>query len=200
MGRACTVATLTIAGLGLYLSARCRFVEIQNMHAKMLCSKSAVFLAGVALWPALCVASVCELESMSSLVLVTFLLVLGYLTLEVGSLKDYSGSFDALEGSTNLFFERSTQIVTVSFAVGTLLVSQKDIELSRRLGPVVFLSLLFAILPSLAVGQTARRRVITNPELGAVQRLSASFAIGLLCMTLAVSVEHMTASGQLHKW
>lgn len=196
MGRACTVTSLTIAGLGLYASARVRCGTIHNKYAKMLCGKSAVFLGGAALWPALCVAAIGDFDSMPTLVLVAFLLVLCYLTLEVGALNDYAGSFDALEGSTELFFERSTQIATIAFALGTLLVSQKDVELARRLGPVVLLSLFFAILPSLAVGQTARRRMSTHPELGAVQRLSVSFAAGLLCMTLAVSVEYIRAKGQ----
>lgn len=169
---------------------------MRDKHAKLLCGKSAVFLGGTALWPALCVATVGEFENMAPLVLLAFLLVLGYLTLEVGALKEYSGSLHDLEGSTELFFERSTQIGTVAFALGTLLVSQKDPELARRLGPLVFLALLFAVIPSLAVGQTARRRMTSNPELGAAQRLSASFAAGLLCMALALSVEYIRTTGR----
>lgn len=195
MGRACTAIALAIAGLGLYASARSRWDSIKDDRVRLLCGKSAVFLGGTALWSALCVAAVGLFEDMHLLVLVSFLLVLGYLTLEVGTLRGYTGSLEALEGSPDIFFERSTQIATVAFALGTLLVSQKDTELARRLGPVVFLALLFAVVPSLAVGQTARRRMATNPELGAVQRLAVSFAAGLLCVALALSVEHI----RIHK-
>lgn len=198
MTRACAAVGLTVIGVVLYWTIRRQYSrdQVRNKVARTLCAKSAVFLAGTVLWVALCVATLGELHKLPCLVLLAFLLVLAYLTMEVGSLQDYVGSLETLEGTPETFFERSTQVATVAFALGTLLVSQKDAKLARLLGPLVFLSLMFAVIPSLAVGQTVRRKMITNPEMGACQRLSVSFAAGLLCVALALSVEHLRAEGQ----
>ena len=184
---------VTAASLAASAGVRCRGVS--QKRAQRVCAKTCVFLAGVVLWPALFVLVVGGPGERRPLVLLAFFVVLGYLGLELKAPYGYAGSVEALEGSAELFFERGTQVTTVAFALGTLLVSQKDAELARLVAPLVFLALFFAVIPSLAVGQTARRHLNSSPALGAVQRLALSFAAGLLCVSLAVCIDHIRVNG-----
>jgi hypothetical protein len=186
---------LLIAGASLAVSAAVRCKGVKHQRAQKLCAKTCVFLAGIVLWPALFVLVVGGTQETRPLVLLAFFIVLGYLGLELKAPYGYAGSVEGLDGSAELFFERGTQVTTVAFALGTLLVSQKDAELARTVAPLVFLALFFAIIPSLAVGQTARRHLDTSPALGAVQRLALSFAAGLLCVSMAVCIDHIRING-----
>jgi nitrate reductase NapE component len=186
---------LLIAAVSLAVSAAVRCKGVKHQRARRLCAKTCVFLAGIVLWPALFVLVVGGTQETRPLVLLAFFIVLGYLGLELRAPYGYAGSVEGLDGSAEFFFERGTQVTTVAFALGTLLVSQKDAELARIVAPLVFLALFFAIIPSLAVGQTARRHLNTSPVLGAVQRLALSFAAGLLCVSMAVCIDHIRVNG-----
>jgi len=186
---------LATAAASLAASAAVRCNGIKHKRVQRLCAKTCVFLAGVVLWPALFVLVAGGAGERRPLVLVAFFVVLGYLGLELRPPYGYAGSVEGLDGTAELFFERGTQVTTVAFALGTLLLSQKDAALARLVGPLVFLALFFAVIPSLAVGQTARRHLNTSPALGAVQRLALSFAAGLLCVSLAVCIDHIRISG-----
>lgn len=131
---------------------------------------------------------------MSPIVASSFILVLINLSLELKPPRGYIGPMETLDGSTELLFERGTQITTVAFALGTLLVSQKDSGLAKTVAPLVFLALFFSVIPSLAVGQTARRHVVTSPSHASSQRLALSLAAGLLCVSLAICIERLCTS------
>lgn len=182
---------LVVAAVSLATSAWVRCRHVVHKRARRLCTKTCVFLAGVLLWPALFVLVGGGLDERRPLVLLAFFVVLGYIGLELRAPYGYTGSVEGIDGSSEIFFERGTQVTTVAFALGTLLVSQKDAELARLVAPLVFLALFFAVIPSLAVGQTARRHFNSNPALGSVQRLTLSFAAGLLCVSLAVCIDHI---------
>ena len=189
--RATLALVLGVAAAALFLSASLRCRAVEDPRVRRLCAKTSVFLGGLGLWSALFVLLLGGFSASRPFAGVAFLLVLVYLGLELKSPREYTGGLGAAEGSVDLFFERGTQVTTAAFALGTLLMSQRDPELARLVAPLVFLALFFAVLPSLAVGQTARRHAAGAPFLSAAQRLALSFAAGLLCLSLAVCLDHV---------
>lgn len=186
---------LVVAAAALYGSAWVRCCDAKHKESKRMGRKTCVFLAGLLLWPALFVVITRSFSTESPAVLMTYLIVLGYIGFELQAPFGYAGALEALDGTPEAFFERGTQVTTVAFALGTLLVSQKDAALARNVAPIVFLALFFAAVPSLAVGQTARRNFTLNPTVGAVQRIMLSFAAGLLCLALASCMDYIRKSG-----
>lgn len=188
--------SLLVAAVSLSMSAWVRCRDVKQKRVQRLCAKTCVYLAGLLLWPALFVIILGGVTTdHSSLIIVAFFVVLGYIGMELKAPYGYAGSVEGIDGPPETFFERGTQIITVAFALGTLLVSQKDAVLARKVAPLVFLALFFAVIPSLAVGQTARRHLTSSPTLGAAQRLVLSFAAGLLCLSLAVCIDHIRVNG-----
>lgn len=185
--------SLVVAAGALSASGYVRCRGIKHKYAQRLAWKSCVFLAGMALWIALFVAMLGDIDKATErpLVVLAFFVVLLYIGIELRAPYGYSGALENIDGTAEMFFERGTQVTTVAFALGTLLVSQKDANLARQVAPIVFLALFFAVAPALAVGQTARRNLATNPVMGGVQRLSLSFAAGLLCISLALCMDHL---------
>lgn len=115
--------------------------------------------------------------------------VLYYISLEVLVFPGYTGPYSELEGGkAEMPSERSLRLATVAFALGTLLVSQKDTELASRVGGLVFVGLLFSVLPSLATGPSAQRKVQTEPFFASVQRVCLTLGAGVIALALAVCV------------
>jgi hypothetical protein len=188
---ACAFAVLSVV---LFVAAHVRCKKIKNPKAQQISGKVCVFLGGIALWPALFVLAVGGPGDISPIVASSFVLVLLFLSLELKAPQGFCGTLSELQGSSELLFERGTQITTVAFALGTLLLSQKEGSLAKAVAPLVFLALFFSVIPSLAVGQTARQYMGSNPIPAAAQRLSLSLAAGLLCVSLAVCLERLRGS------
>jgi hypothetical protein len=191
--RSCAVAALLVLAIALFCTIKVHGLGGERARracrvTKQLRSKAAVFLAGVALWPALFLLTVDETR-IGVGVSIAFLVVMVYLVMELQPPKNYSGKLDGLDGPAEIVLDRGAQITAGAFALGTLLLSQKDTNLARLVAPLLFLALFLALAPSLAVGQTARRHLTTAPFLSAVQKLSVSFSGGLLCVALAMCLD-----------
>jgi hypothetical protein len=128
--------------------------------------------------------------------LIVGLVVLFYITLEVRVISGYTGSYSDLEGDkAEAPAERSVRLATIAFALGTLLVSQKDPELTRRVGALVFVGLLFCVIPSLASGPAAKRKTASDPYFAAVQRACLTLGAGVIAVALAVCVSGAAVPG-----
>lgn len=180
----CQVVFVCLAVV-LYLLFRRRHRSVKNFHARRVAARLEVYVAGAALWPAL-VLHLCHSGAAGSrcswLYLFAGALVLAYLTQEVSALSNYSGPLCEFDHS-DLFYQRSTQISTVAFAVGTLLVSQKDEELARRVTPLVFLALALCVFSSVP-SASARNRPKANASINALQKLTVSYSAGILCLAV----------------
>ena len=78
--------------------------------------------------------------------------------------------------------------------MGTLLVSQKNEALVKTVAPLIFLSLLFVVLPSLATGAAAKQRAKNDPYFAAIQRVSLTMGGGVLLLSLAQCVSETLIS------
>ena len=160
------------------------------LAADMAHARITVFAATAPLWLSLFIYVLWRVGVVPGpITLVIGLVVLYYITLEVQVLSGYSGPWEELEGgSAELPSERSMRLATIAFALGTLLVSQKDAKLAEKVGAVVFVGLLFAVLPSIATGPSAKRKGMMDPYFAAVQRACLTLGAGLIALALALCV------------
>ena len=188
--RSCAVVGFAVLAFTLFATVKAQSGNVGTACrvTKQLRAKAAVFLAGIALWPALFLLVVDE-SRVGTGVSIAFVVVMIYLVMEMQPPKNYAGELDGLDGPAEIVLDRGAQVTAGAFALGTLLLSQKDAHLARLVAPLLFLALFLALAPTLAVGQTARRHLTTAPFLSAVQKLSVSFAGGLLCVALAMCLD-----------
>jgi len=156
---------------------------------RMVSARVECFAAAMPLWLALFLRMTAE-KRKGPILLCAGLVVLYCMHMEVHGLRGSVGELEDSEGGENeLPGERSTRIAAMAFALGTLLISQKNGNLHKEASPLVFLGLFFAIIPSLATGVAARRRARSDPYFAAVQRILLCMGGGLLCVCLAWCVQ-----------
>ena len=161
----------------------------QTLPAKRAAARLQFFATGSVLWPAV-VLYLCGRGGCGILVFVAALVVLAYLTQEVHALSSYTGSLQAYD-SMGAFYQRAAQVSTATFALGTVLVSQKDEELARRATPMVFLSLALCVFSSVpSTGNQARPNA--SASVLALQKLTVSYSAGVLCLAVVYCLKNPT--------
>jgi hypothetical protein len=168
-----------------YIYFKTRHKHLTNIHAQRIAARIEVFVAGAILWPAL-VIYFCSpvLSQGKELYFLTGVIVLAYLTQEVGAVHTFCGPVIEFDNSSDMFYQRAVQVSTVAFAIGTILMSQANAQLAKKVTPLLFLGLilcLFAIVPT----ASARNRPDASPALNAIQRLTISYSAGILCLVIS---------------
>lgn len=120
------------------------------------------------------------------LTLMCILLVGIYFVYEVDGLGFGDGPVQSLFESDTLI-ERATQVSTVAFAVGTVLVSMRDVPQAREVTPMVFTALLFCTLSAVPSAQ-GRNRLGKSALMDTLQKASVSISAGLLALTIACCI------------
>ena len=176
-------------GVGLWMSKARAHEEFPCLTR--LRHRLAVYASAVLLWPCLLYWLLGGAPFRTPLSAGVSVAVMLYLSFEVSALSTYSGPLSAYE-SNDAVYERGVQVSTVAFAVATLLLSQKDNELINVITAPVLLALLFctaAAVPS----ALARSRLGAAAQWNAVQKISVSFAAGLLCLSVARCLDTLRA-------
>lgn len=155
----------------------------------MIHTRIILFTAAMPIWLALYY--ICTRSSATLFAGITCIIVLWYMYLEVDGIDGLNSALKESEGGTSeLPSERSLKVATVAFALGTLLVSQSNHNLTSTAAPLVYAGLFLAILPSLASGINGKRRSENDPVFATIQRISITFGAGLLAVALATCVSY----------
>lgn len=151
----------------------------------------------VIIWPLVIMMTVGLSALCMPVTAIVSVLVAVYLSFELSVTSCYNGAFAEYDNSDSVY-ERSVQVSTVAFAVATLLLSQKRVDLADLVATPVFAALLFctgAAVPSAA----SRRRVGASGYWAALQKVAVSFAAGLLCVALARCMDELSLNVELRK-
>lgn len=147
-----------------------------------LVDKLFIYLLAMGAWPAL-YCYVTGDAAYDPLSLAAFLVVQVYLVAEIRALTPFEGPLEEYEHHDSLV-DRTRQITAATFAVGTLLMTQKRDMVVKRASPILFTALLLVAvctLPSPSVRRDMERRGIFD----GVTKISITFAGGLLCVAIA---------------
>ena len=191
---ACIIALCVAATLVVYVFLHSQ-APPSSLYIARLQKRQAVYASAVILWPAIVLSVVGPSIWKSPITLTVCWLILLYLSFEISVLSDHKGALSVFENS-DAVYERGVQVSTVAFAVGTLLLGQKEPRLTTLVTGPVLLALLFltaAAVPSAA----SRRRVDASAQWSALQKVFVSFAAGLLCVSVARCLDDLGDRGRL---
>ena len=152
--------------------------------------RARLYTLAVLAWPVLVVGMLGFGVLEQPLTAAVTVLVMWCLALEIGVLRSsYSGPVAHMDG-TDANYQRAVQVCSVAFTVSLLLLSQKQ-EAMRKLIAVPVLSALLLCTASAVPSMSARQQM--GGAVSATLKISVSYAAGLLCVALALSVQYMLA-------
>ena len=193
------VALLCVVAAALiYLVVKTSLGGLQHSLTAKKSDRLDVNAATCFLWPALVfmLLRVTE-QSMGPVSTLTFLVVLLYLCHEVKALVPFIGPLKEYTGGDSLL-ERSTQISTAGFAVGTILLSSSD--LSQRVAPFVLLALLMAVVSTVPSSSYRKCNMEKRATWESAQKAAMAMGAGLLAMAMGICVDvKLFASAQVQQ-
>jgi hypothetical protein len=179
-----------LAAAAVFLVLRVPLQLAQTLPAKRAAARLQIFAAGALFWPAV-VLYLCGRGTCGVLVFLAALVILAYLTQEVHALSSYTGALQAYD-SMGAFYQRAAQVSTAAFAMGTILVSQKDEQLAHSATPVVFLALALCVFSSVPSSGTQSRPNASASVL-ALQKLTVAYSAGILCLAVVFCLKDPAA-------
>jgi len=138
--------------------------------------RRAIRWAAVPLWPLLCLALAPPALLLRPLPMLVALVVFAYLSRDAAKPSCTSRGLHL----------RSGKIATAAFAVATLLLSQKEVEVRPHIASLVLTALLFSVALCLP-----QEEVVGDGLQEAMLRHAASYSAGLLCLAIAVYLDHV---------
>lgn len=186
--RCSALALLCLAAAALvFLVVSASLRDLQHPLTQKKADRLAVNAAACFLWPALVFLLLRATgQRMGCVTTLAFLIVLLYLCHEVKALVPYVGPLKEYTGGDSLL-ERSTQISTAGFAVGTILLSSQ--ELSRRVAPFVLLALLMAVVSTVPSSSYRKCNMEKRATWESAQKAAMALGAGLLAFAMGVCVD-----------
>jgi len=186
--RCSALALLCLAAAALvFLVVSASLRDLQHPLMRKKADRLAVNAAACFLWPALVLPLLRATEQrMGCVTTLAFLVVLLYLCHEVKALVPFVGPLKEYTGGDSLL-ERSTQISTAGFAVGTILLSSQ--ELSQRVAPFVLLALLMAVVSTVPSSSYRKCNMEKRATWESAQKAAMALGAGLLAFAMGICVD-----------